>query len=387
MEMAAGMGPGLGRYWAGIGPRPQKSGVGSALPFGRFPCFGAPGKIGADLLGATTGMHTHYDNLKISREAPPEVIRAAYKALSQKHHPDRNNGSPESHRNMTIINTAYEVLIDPVRRAQHDAWILAQEQAEKAAALHARAQARPAPAASSSSSASASAKRPGSAPRQASTQGAAKPKTAPAPGGGSGAGKVVVMIIAGVAIYAAFSTSSRAPDRAAPAPAWTPAASAPLPMRALPAAARELPLALPEPGPRYARRPTAPNGYPWPNRSGYVPGYPVLKTNGLSTLTIDNTRNDADVFLKVFSLNAGSKTPVRFAFIKAGASFEFAGIAPGDFDVRYMDLDTGRISRSEPFTLDETAEYNGTQYSKTTLTLYKVPNGNTRTREIGESEF
>ena len=117
--MAAGMGPGLGRYWAGIGPRPQKSGVGSALPFGRFPCFGAAGKIGADLLGATTGMHTHYDNLKISREAPPEVIRAAYKALSQKHHPDRNNGSPESHRNMTIINTTIGATIKDNTTTEH----------------------------------------------------------------------------------------------------------------------------------------------------------------------------------------------------------------------------------------------------------------------------
>ncbi|WP_454754795.1 J domain-containing protein [Cupriavidus basilensis] len=330
-------------------------------------------------------MHTHYDNLKISREAPPEVIRAAYKALSQKHHPDRNNGSPESHRNMTIINTAYEVLIDPVRRAQHDAWILAQEQAEraaKAAATQARTQARPAQAASPSPS-SASAKRAGPAPRQAAAKGTAKPKAAPSQGGGSRIGKVGAMIIAGAAIYAAFSPSSRAPDHAARAQAWTPtasSASAPLP-------AREQSVALPALAPRYARKPTAPNGYPWPNRTGYVPGYPVLKTEGLSTLTIDNTRNDADVFLKVFSLSAGGRTPVRFALIRAGTSFEIAGIAPGNFDVRYMDLDTGRISRSEPFALDETAQYNGTQYSKTTLTLYKVANGNTRMREIGEGEF
>nr|WP_318237941.1 DnaJ domain-containing protein [Cupriavidus sp. CV2] len=47
-------------------------------------------------------MHTHYDNLKISRDAPPEIIRATYKVLSQKHHPDRNNGSPESQRIMSV---------------------------------------------------------------------------------------------------------------------------------------------------------------------------------------------------------------------------------------------------------------------------------------------
>src|SRR5262245_17950478 len=79
-------------------------------------------------------MHTHYDNLKVSRDAPPEVIKAAYKVLSQKHHPDRNNGSPDAVRRMTIINAAYETLMDPERRTQHDAWISAQESAAAAAA-------------------------------------------------------------------------------------------------------------------------------------------------------------------------------------------------------------------------------------------------------------
>ena len=36
-------------------------------------------------------IYTYYDDLKISRDAPNEVIRAAYKALSLKYHPDRYN--------------------------------------------------------------------------------------------------------------------------------------------------------------------------------------------------------------------------------------------------------------------------------------------------------
>ena len=42
-------------------------------------------------------MHTHYDNLKVTRGAPAEVIRAAYKALSQRYHPDKNP-SPDAQR-------------------------------------------------------------------------------------------------------------------------------------------------------------------------------------------------------------------------------------------------------------------------------------------------
>ncbi|WP_414691146.1 J domain-containing protein [Noviherbaspirillum sp.] len=72
-------------------------------------------------------VHTHYDNLKVARDAPPEVIRAAYKTLSQKHHPDRNGNSANAMRIIQIINVAYEVLSDPVKRREHDEWITRME--------------------------------------------------------------------------------------------------------------------------------------------------------------------------------------------------------------------------------------------------------------------
>jgi DnaJ domain len=68
-------------------------------------------------------VRTHYDNLKVARDAPPEVIRAAYKSLSQKYHPDRNSSDPNASRTMAIINAAYRVLSDPDLRKRHDEWI------------------------------------------------------------------------------------------------------------------------------------------------------------------------------------------------------------------------------------------------------------------------
>ena len=68
-------------------------------------------------------VHTHYDNLKVARNAPPEVIRAAYKALGQKYHPDKNQSSSESIRIMKIINDSYSVLSDLATRKTHDDWI------------------------------------------------------------------------------------------------------------------------------------------------------------------------------------------------------------------------------------------------------------------------
>lgn len=72
-------------------------------------------------------IHTHYDNLKVARNAPPEIIRAAYKTLSQKYHPDRNPDNPDAIRIIQIINTAYEVLSDPAKRREHDDWIASKE--------------------------------------------------------------------------------------------------------------------------------------------------------------------------------------------------------------------------------------------------------------------
>ena len=78
-----------------------------------------------------TRLITHYDNLQVARNASPEVIKAAYRSLSQKHHPDRQLPEQREHsdRVMRILNAAYETLSDPDRRREHDRWIDAQEAA------------------------------------------------------------------------------------------------------------------------------------------------------------------------------------------------------------------------------------------------------------------
>lgn len=76
-------------------------------------------------------VHTHYDNLKVARNAPPEVIRAAYKTLSQKYHPDRHNNSPDAIRVIQLINSAYAILSDPEKRREHDEWIARAEAKEE----------------------------------------------------------------------------------------------------------------------------------------------------------------------------------------------------------------------------------------------------------------
>lgn len=74
---------------------------------------------------------THYDNLQVTRTASPEVIRGAYKYLSQKWHPDKNpHNIRESEQVLKVINRAYEVLSNPQLRQEYDDWIARQEREE-----------------------------------------------------------------------------------------------------------------------------------------------------------------------------------------------------------------------------------------------------------------
>ena len=58
-----------------------------------------------------------YDVLQVSPHAEVEVIRAAYRALARKYHPDHGG---DAHR-MVVLNDAWDVLGDPTRRAAYDA--------------------------------------------------------------------------------------------------------------------------------------------------------------------------------------------------------------------------------------------------------------------------
>lgn len=69
-------------------------------------------------------MRTHYDNLYVGEKATPEIIKAAYKVLAQKWHPDKNPSQrAKAERYFKIINRAFEVLSDPEKRAAYDLWL------------------------------------------------------------------------------------------------------------------------------------------------------------------------------------------------------------------------------------------------------------------------
>jgi curved DNA-binding protein CbpA len=61
----------------------------------------------------------HYRTLQVHVDAEADVIRAAYRALARRHHPDGGGQSAE----MAQLNEAYAVLIDPRARAAYDAQV------------------------------------------------------------------------------------------------------------------------------------------------------------------------------------------------------------------------------------------------------------------------
>ena len=62
----------------------------------------------------------YYQQLAIERTATPEDIKKAYRKLALLHHPDRNNGNPESEQKFKDTHEAYAVLSDPHKRRNYD---------------------------------------------------------------------------------------------------------------------------------------------------------------------------------------------------------------------------------------------------------------------------
>jgi hypothetical protein len=306
-------------------------------------------------------VYSHYDNLKVARDAPPEVIRAAYRRLSQKFHPDRNRGNTESEEVMKLINTAYHVLSDPVRRQAHDVWIIS---AELSAAL-----AKPPPPS------------PESVPRkQAADEMTWRPRMRAQAYSvilrayevdhllysllWGGLGGLVFAVITSIAVGPKSSNHVSATLYATPDVARASDASS-----------------------KYKRPFTAPNGAPWPPFAAYVTGYQILKSNGLSKVAIDNGEGNSDVFVKLVALEYDGANAARYFFIPAHGRFVLNNVTPGTYDIRYRNLESGVLSRSDFFRLEEMVGGGKTEFSDVTMSLPTAQSSKMQIYPLSEDEF
>jgi curved DNA-binding protein CbpA len=320
-------------------------------------------------------IHTHYDNLKVARLAPQEVIRAAYKALSQKYHPDKNPGDEKAARIMAILNSAYGTLADPQRRREHDEWIAAEEWEiewlESTRHEDARGK-QPRQEAPSRAWDDSDIEQP-STPIRRPRWGGWKRWTAF--GGcllvGWGVGLLMsgnsatLGSLLGGPFDSGLDMRNKAKSDADPkaelradtrvakvvetrsndaiVDGWAVAKAA----SAEPAAPRApeihvvavAQVRVPPLGPECQRGPqslVAPNGEAWPQKSGYVDGYPIWNKGQDFQLTVDNGANAAAAFVRVFDQER--HTNVRHLYVLAHDKFVLDNLTIGKYELHYQNV-------------------------------------------------
>lgn len=307
-------------------------------------------------------VRTHYDNLKVAENAPPEVIRAAYRALAQKYHPDVNPGDAQAAQIMLMLNDANDVLSNPRTRAEYDRKLALQRRASSSMSAHA-AYPTPSPQAPSHSPA----RQPIRTRPRASASGPVE-----IPFFRLLRDHPLLPVTAVVLCMVFFSEASRQ-------------------YRSSPASVIELAAKTSGPdSPFIFKSPAkAPNGEPWPVTSGYLAGIPSRAFDGRSTVQIDNRDNVGDVHVKLVSLSAQKPggVAIRECLVKAGGTFALSSVSPGRYEVRFRDLGHRYAARTDAFDLVELLKTSDAPGSMISFTLTSSGLKNKTMHRLDETQF
>jgi hypothetical protein len=348
-----------------------------------FPGQGLPGSVSRMV---KKKIHTHYDNLKISRDAPDEVIRASYKALSQKYHPDKNP-RPDAARIMAILNTSYAVLADEVQRRRHDDWIAEQEGTrvpELPMRGAPRERERPAPA-SEPDNATAHA----TAYRQVDVVDD-KPFwrdwqfDTP---------HQLALLLSGVLALTVLMISLLHEE------ADSPLSSMMLPptqgssrtgttMKDKPAPRKQgsetlAPFKTVTVAPTRIRFGMGPDGKPWPTGPRLYRDN-GLQRNGLSTLIIDNSHNAHPVYVKI---SLDTRPGEAELYVPRHRLYSLENLSPGTYRLKYRDLQSGMAAQSRPMTLGDVIGETSEPPGVIAIALRAMPAESRDLQQIPESRF
>jgi hypothetical protein len=129
---------------------------------------------------------------------------------------------------------------------------------------------------------------------------------------------------------------------------------------------------------------TTPTTY-LPVDTGYLPDKDIGSTGGYSTITLNND-SDSDFHIRLYALEAGAWVLSREVYLKAQEEFVMEDVAPGEYEIRRMDVQTKAASKSKSFALTETTTSEGVKYNAVTITFDAV-RGNSRVTPINAREF
>lgn len=127
-----------------------------------------------------------------------------------------------------------------------------------------------------------------------------------------------------------------------------------------------------------------PLGTEWPMISSHMSGYPIKNLGGLSSISINNTKNDSDVFVVLLD---SAKQPIRHIFIKNYDSYKISNIKKGKYYLLFQYLKHGSFQISELIDIQEIKSSSSIKYSDLRISMAKVKGGNFRTNDINADEF
>ncbi|MCE2945877.1 MAG: J domain-containing protein [bacterium] len=295
---------------------------------------------------------THYEILKVEADVSADDLRAAYRILSRRYHPDRHPKHPDAAaRIMASINVAYDVLSDPERRSRYDREI---------GVGAPRAPMRPWP-------------RPRAVRHPYMAQGG-RGSDAATTFGAAGALSIdaalrrratavrrlmalsLLSCMAGVLVILwvlfAPAEAQDEPDLARIIDARVQRAAPPGGARdGIGSAGPAARTAAEGPDAVHIRPLESPMGLPWPSASGELPGYARNFADGELGLLLDNRLGPSDVFAKVYRVSDDGLVPGRHVFVRARERLLLAAFPSGEYEVHYLSLDTGQTLRSVPLLL------------------------------------